>query len=161
MGKATMATMTACALSPHLNSAFVATPFGAAMSDVSSKTVQKFSTSPSEGVLAPEATTASSSVSLGALGVLASTAIIAKGVGVARSAKKNKRAPSLVSMAAFEDELGVQAPVGYWDPLGLSADGDMASYQRRRETEIKHGRVSMLATLGYITPEYFKFPGYL
>merc|ERR1719293_225916 len=26
--------------------------------------------------------------------------------------------------AAFENELGVQAPVGFWDPLGLSRDGD-------------------------------------
>ena len=24
-------------------------------------------------------------------------------------------------------ELGVQAPVGFWDPLGLSADGDAPS----------------------------------
>merc|ERR1712203_970768 len=28
-------------------------------------------------------------------------------------------------------------------------------------TEIKHGRVSMWAAMGYIAPEYFKWPGYL
>merc|ERR1712183_1138985 len=33
---------------------------------------------------------------------------------------------------------------------------------RRRSTEVKHGRISMLATMGYITPELTgKFPGYL
>merc|ERR1712113_978127 len=65
-------------------------------------------------------------------------------------------------LRAFEGELGVQAPVGFWDPLGLSADGDAAVFRRRRVTEIKHGRVSMLATMGYITPELVgKFPGYL
>merc|ERR1719356_2081412 len=64
-------------------------------------------------------------------------------------------------LRAFESELGVQAPVGYWDPLGLSKDGDVDTFKRRRETEIKHGRVSMLATMGYIAPEYFKFGGYL
>jgi hypothetical protein len=64
-------------------------------------------------------------------------------------------------LRAFESELGVQAPVGIWDPADLSKDGDAATFLRRRETEIKHGRVSMLATLGYITPEFFKFPGYL
>merc|ERR1712127_266172 len=65
-------------------------------------------------------------------------------------------------LRAFENELGVQQPVGFWDPLGLSADGDAAVFKRRRETEIKHGRVSMLATMGYITPELVgKFPGYL
>ena len=29
-------------------------------------------------------------------------------------------------LRAFEGELGVQAPVGFWDPLGLSADGGSA-----------------------------------
>eukprot|EP00931_Biecheleriopsis_adriatica_P021694 TRINITY_DN1411_c0_g1_i3.p1 TRINITY_DN1411_c0_g1~~TRINITY_DN1411_c0_g1_i3.p1 ORF type:complete len:1700 (-),score=404.63 TRINITY_DN1411_c0_g1_i3:208-5307(-) len=62
---------------------------------------------------------------------------------------------------AFEGELGVQAPVGFWDPLGMSKDGDVATFKRRRETELKHGRVAMLATIGYIVPEFFKWPGYL
>merc|ERR1712151_1245606 len=43
---------------------------------------------------------------------------------------------------------------------GFSNDGDLESFKRRRATELKHGRVSMLACLGYITPEYTKFPGY-
>merc|ERR1719411_1664616 len=65
-------------------------------------------------------------------------------------------------LRAFENEIGVQDPVGFWDPAGLSADGDVARFKRRRETEIKHGRISMLATMGYITPEFAgKFPGYL
>merc|ERR1719379_2648222 len=62
-------------------------------------------------------------------------------------------------LRAFETELGVQAPVGFWDPAGMTKDGDAAAFRRRRETEIKHGRVAMLACMGYITPEYFKFPG--
>merc|ERR1719201_2643353 len=66
------------------------------------------------------------------------------------------------SVLAFENELGAQEPLGFWDPLGLSADGDAATFTRRRETEIKHGRISMLATMGYITPELTgKFPGML
>merc|ERR1712232_1186465 len=65
-------------------------------------------------------------------------------------------------LRAFEDELGVQAPVGFWDPLGLSNDGDVDQFKRRRSVEIKHGRISMLATMGYMTPEITgKFPGYL
>jgi len=64
-------------------------------------------------------------------------------------------------LRAFEGELGVQAPLGYWDPLGLSSDGDMDTFKRRRETEIKHGRVSMWAAMGYIAPEYFRWPGIL
>merc|ERR1712210_178773 len=65
-------------------------------------------------------------------------------------------------LRAFESELGVQDPVGFWDPLGFTKDGDVSSFQRRRSVELKHGRVSMLATMGYITPEVTgKFPGYL
>merc|ERR1712176_616737 len=65
-------------------------------------------------------------------------------------------------LRAFENELGVQAPVGFWDPAGFAADGDAENFTRRRETEIKHGRISMLATMGYITPEIVgKLPGSL
>merc|ERR1711979_23221 len=65
-------------------------------------------------------------------------------------------------LRAFESELGVQAPVGFWDPLGFASDGDVASFNRRRSVEIKHGRICMLATMGYITPEITgKLPGYL
>jgi len=63
-------------------------------------------------------------------------------------------------LRAFENDLGVQAPVGYWDPFGLALDGNAADFARRRVTEIKHGRVCMFACLGYMVPEYFRWPGY-
>ena len=47
----------------------------------------------------------------------------------------------------------LQDPVGFWDPLGFTADGDLLAFKRRRCVELKHGRISMLATMGYITPE--------
>jgi light-harvesting complex I chlorophyll a/b binding protein 1 len=54
----------------------------------------------------------------------------------------------------------VQAPVGFWDPAGFTADGSVENFNRRRQTELKHGRISMLATMGYITPEITgKIPG--
>merc|ERR1712134_180589 len=53
-------------------------------------------------------------------------------------------------------------PVGFWDPAGFAADGNVEDFQRRRQTELKHGRISMLATMGYITPEIVgKLPGSL
>jgi len=65
-------------------------------------------------------------------------------------------------LRAFENELGVQAPVGFWDPIGFTADGDVEAFKRRRATELKHGRISMLACMGYMTPEIIgNFPGYL
>ena len=64
-------------------------------------------------------------------------------------------------LRAFENEIGVQPPVGFWDPVGFTSTGDAGAFQRRRAVEIKHGRVSMFAAMGYITPEYVKLPGYL
>ena len=37
-----------------------------------------------------------------------------------------------------------QAPVGFWDPAGFTADGSTENFARRRQTELKHGRISML-----------------
>jgi len=65
-------------------------------------------------------------------------------------------------LRAFENELGVQAPYGFWDPLDFTADGNKENFLRRRAVEIKHGRVSMYACIGYLVPESIgKFPGYL
>mmetsp|Transcript_70947 Transcript_70947/g.154141 ORF Transcript_70947/g.154141 Transcript_70947/m.154141 type:complete len:278 (-) Transcript_70947:83-916(-) len=75
--------------------------------------------------------------------------------------RSGRRGASATAVRAFEDELGVQAPLGYFDPLGFSADGDLDTFFRRREAEIKNGRVAMFATMGYMLPEYYRFPGYL
>ena len=41
--------------------------------------------------------------------------------------------------------------LGYWDPLGLVADGDQEKFDRLRYVEIKHGRICMLGVVGYLT----------
>ena len=65
-------------------------------------------------------------------------------------------------LRAIENELGVQAPVGFFDLAGFAADGNAENFARRRQTEIKFGRIAMLAAIGYITPEITgKLPGYL
>jgi len=59
----------------------------------------------------------------------------------------------------FEDEIGALPPVGYWDPLGLAADGNVEVFNRRREVELKHGRVAMLAVTGYLVQSVCRLPG--
>jgi len=96
--------------------------------------------------------------------VAATSLVAAATMGSVRAvmSRKSRGRGKKMTRAAFESELGVQAPVGFWDPLGLSADGDLASFKRRRETELKHGRLSMLATMGYITPTLVgTWPAYL
>ena len=43
---------------------------------------------------------------------------------------------------------GLQDPVGFWDPAGFAADGNKENFARRRQAELKHGRIAMLATMG-------------
>jgi len=47
----------------------------------------------------------------------------------------------------FEDEIGAQAPLGFWDPLGLCSE---EKFERYREVEMKHGRIAQLAILGHL-----------
>jgi hypothetical protein len=53
-------------------------------------------------------------------------------------------------MRFTKDELGVRDPVCFWDPLGFSADGNAERFHRRRQTDLKHGGISMLATISHI-----------
>jgi hypothetical protein len=73
--------------------------------------------------------------------------------GAAAFAPAQTSRASVATNMAFEDELGAQVPLGFWDPLGLVADGDQAKFDRLRFVELKHGRICMLAVAGYLTTE--------
>jgi hypothetical protein len=74
-------------------------------------------------------------------------ALLASAAAFAPSAKV---ATSSALKMGFEDALGAQPPLGFWDPLGLLADADQERFDRLRYVETKHGRISMLAILGHI-----------
>ena len=90
------------------------------------------------------------------------TAILATliaGAAAFAPAATTKQSSSSLAMA-FEDELGAQKPLGYFDPLGLVADGNESNFERLRFVEIKHGRISMLAVVGYLVTEAgIRLPG--
>jgi hypothetical protein len=71
--------------------------------------------------------------------------------GAAAFAPAQVSKTSVATNMAFEDALGAQAPLGFFDPLGLVADGDQEKFDRLRYVEIKHGRICQLAFLGQIT----------
>jgi hypothetical protein len=48
---------------------------------------------------------------------------------------------------------GAISPLGFFDPLGFTKDKELVGVKRIREAEIMHGRVAMMATLGYIIGE--------
>jgi Chlorophyll A-B binding protein len=89
------------------------------------------------------------------LAVLAS--LIASAAAFAPS--QQGKASTALNMA-FENEVGAQVPLGYWDPLGLVADGDQAKFDRLRFVELKHGRICMLGVVGYlVTAAGIRLPG--
>jgi hypothetical protein len=74
--------------------------------------------------------------------------------------QQSSRASTAIQAKPFEDALGAQTPLGLFDPLGLIADGSQEKFDRLREYEIKHGRVCMLAVVGYLTTAAgIRFPG--
>ena len=79
------------------------------------------------------------------------TAILATLIASAAAFAPAKDATKSTALnMAFEDELGAQAPLGFFDPLGIVADGDQDKFDRLRYVEIKHGRICMLGVVGYL-----------
>jgi len=65
-----------------------------------------------------------------------------------------------ITSVDFTKEVGVVAPLGLFDPLGLLSEGGQEAFDDLREKELKHGRVSMLAVVGYlVTAAGVRFPG--
>jgi hypothetical protein len=86
--------------------------------------------------------------------------IIASLVSASAFAPASRMASSSALKMSFEEALGAQAPLGFWDPLGLLIDADEERFDRLRTVEIKHGRISMLAILGHIvTTAGIRLPG--
>jgi hypothetical protein len=79
-------------------------------------------------------------------------------VGASAFAPASVVARSSALKMSFENALGAQAPLGFWDPLGLLKDQER--FDRLRTVETKHGRISMLAILGHlVTTAGVRLPG--
>ena len=48
---------------------------------------------------------------------------------------------------------GAISPLGFFDPLGFTKDKGVDGVKRLREAEVMHGRVAMMAVVGYIIGE--------
>jgi len=99
------------------------------------------------------------------------SATIATIVGQAVSKTNRKRSTRRSELHAFDpsQEVGAMAPMGYWDPLHLMRDGfknptgeykSQETFNWYRAAELKHGRISMMAVLGLVAGEGFKWPGF-
>merc|ERR1712071_742054 len=61
--------------------------------------------------------------------------------------------PSTALFASLDGYTGALPPVGVFDPLGLAEKATDATLARYREAELAHGRVAMLATIGFLGGE--------
>lgn len=66
-------------------------------------------------------------------------------------APSTQKASTTALSMSFEDELGAQKPLGFWDPLNMVYNVDQDRFDRLRYVELKHGRIAQLAVLGHIT----------
>lgn len=82
-------------------------------------------------------------------------------VGAAAFSPVSQKSSSSTQLSAsFESDIGATLPLGFFDPLGLVADGDQEKFDRLRLVELKHGRISMLAVVGYLVQEAgYRLPG--
>ena len=86
--------------------------------------------------------------------------ILASVAAFSPAGRTSARSSSSLQMGDFSKEIGVQAPLGFWDPLGLLMNAEQERFDYLREAELKHGRVSMLAILGHIvTTAGARLPG--
>lgn len=69
----------------------------------------------------------------------------------------NSRSNSALAATAFSDRPGVIVPTGYFDPLNLATSEE--KFEKFRAAELKHGRVAMLAVIGYVVPEFYRWGG--
>jgi len=57
-------------------------------------------------------------------------------------------------------QLGAMEPLGFFDPAGFTKVGDENGFRNLRAAELKHGRVAMMAALGFVAQQSIKFPGF-
>mmetsp|Transcript_42725 Transcript_42725/g.129794 ORF Transcript_42725/g.129794 Transcript_42725/m.129794 type:complete len:212 (-) Transcript_42725:43-678(-) len=68
-------------------------------------------------------------------------------------APSSAKSSSTTLKAYAEDLPGALAPVGFFDPLGFAEKADENTMKRYREAELTHGRVAMLAAVGFLIGE--------
>jgi len=98
--------------------------------------------------------TATAVTALGAFAASAKTRTALR----AETATKEAPAPPAFQPSS---QVGVTAPLGFFDPLNFAKEGDEEGFRKLRIAEIKHGRVAMMAAVGAVIQHYVQFlPGF-
>jgi len=89
----------------------------------------------------------------------AGVAVLGGAAGIARhgSGAERKRSSKMTCQFSKESQIGAQAPLGFWDPLGFCENEE--KFKDFRAKEIKHGRLAMMGALGMLTQSVVQLPG--
>ena len=88
--------------------------------------------------------------------LLASTFGAAAAFQAPAASKATTSLQAMYNPSSFDDVQslpGILNPTGFFDPAGLSNDVSASELKRYREAELTHGRVAMLASLGFLVGE--------
>ena len=83
----------------------------------------------------------------------ATFALLASSASAFNAFKAKPAAQAKAPAFSLDTIPGALDPVGLFDPLGLGAKADEPTLKRYREAELTHGRVSMLAVVGFLVGE--------
>jgi hypothetical protein len=83
---------------------------------------------------------------------IAALALFGSAAAFAPTPSANNKATAMSAFVA-DDLPGALAPVGFFDPLGFAEKADEPTLKRYREAELTHGRVAMLAVVGFLVGE--------
>ncbi|OLP96212.1 Caroteno-chlorophyll a-c-binding protein [Symbiodinium microadriaticum] len=94
---------------------------------------------------------------------LAALAILGAGLAAVRGSRTQVNAAAAVEapeppLFQPSEQFGATEPVGFFDPLGFTKVGDEKGFRKLRVSEIKHGRVAMMASIGLVAQHFVKFP---
>ena len=86
--------------------------------------------------------------------------LVASASAFAPSTTSGRTATAGQAQSPFANEIGAQAPLGFWDPAGSLLGADQETFEFLRARELTNGRVAMLAVVGYLTTlAGIRFPG--
>lgn len=67
--------------------------------------------------------------------------LLASLIGAFAFAPRSARPTTSALKMDFKSEVGVQPPLGFWDPLGLLKNADQERFDNLRKYEVKHGKL--------------------
>jgi len=87
------------------------------------------------------------------MNLISSLALLGSAAAFAPAPAQVGKASSSLNAFTAADLPGALPPVGFWDPLGFAEKADEKTLKRYREAEVTHGRVAMLAVIGFFVGE--------